>query len=35
MSIQEARTDRNPSDIDVYIAGHKGPDHSNPEQLCS
>jgi len=33
--MQEARTGVVPSDIQVYLAGHKGKDSSNPDKLCS
>lgn len=33
--LQEAQSGVVPSDIEVYVAGHKGPDPSNPDVLCS
>jgi hypothetical protein len=33
--LQEARTGVVPSDIQVYLEGHKGLDAQNPVQLCS
>jgi hypothetical protein len=34
-SIQEAMSGQKPSNIKVFIAGHKGLDPSNPEQLSN
>jgi hypothetical protein len=33
--IHEATRGQKPSDIEVYQEGHKGPDRTNPNQLCS
>ena len=35
LQLQEARTGAVPSDIEVYVAGHRGSNPSNSEQLCS
>ena len=32
---QEARSGVQPSDVEVFIAGHRGPDPSKPDELCS
>ena len=33
--LQEAQSGIPPTDIQVWVAGHKGSDSSNPDQLCT
>jgi hypothetical protein len=35
MYIQEASTGAVPSDVQIYLRGHRGPDLANPDVLCS
>jgi hypothetical protein len=35
MYIQEASTSAVPSDVQIYLRGHTGPDPANPDVLCS
>jgi hypothetical protein len=35
MYIQEANTGAMPSDVQIYLRGHRGPDPANPYVLCS
>jgi hypothetical protein len=35
MYIQEASTGAVPSDVQIYLRGHRGPDPANPDVLCS
>jgi hypothetical protein len=35
MYIQEASTGAVPRDVQIYLRGHRGPDHTNPDVLCS
>ena len=35
MYIQEASTGAVPSDVQIYLRGHIGPDPTNPDVLCS
>jgi hypothetical protein len=35
MYIQEASTGAVPSDVQIYLMGHRGPDPANPDVLCS
>ena len=33
--LQEAASGVAPSDIEIYVVGHKGADPANPDRLCS
>ena len=33
--LQAAASGVEPSEIEIYVAGHKGADPANPDQLCS
>jgi hypothetical protein len=35
MYVQKARSGVVPSDVQVYLRGHRGPDPANPDVLCS
>ena len=35
MYIQEASTGAVPSDVQIYLRGHRGLDPANPDVLCS
>jgi hypothetical protein len=35
MYILEASTGAVPSDVQIYLRGHRGPDPTNPDVLCS
>ena len=35
MYIQEASSGVVPSDVQIYLRGHRGPDPANPDVLCS
>jgi hypothetical protein len=35
MYIQEASTGAVPSDVQIYLRGHRGPDPAHPDVLCS
>ena len=35
MYIQEASAGAVPSDVQIYLRGHRGPNPANPDVLCS
>jgi len=35
MYVQEASSGVVPSDVQIYLRGHRGPDPANPDVLCS
>jgi hypothetical protein len=35
MYIQEASIGAVPNDVQIYLRGQRGPDHTNPDVLCS
>jgi hypothetical protein len=35
MYVQEASSGVVPSDVQIYLKGHRGPDPANPDVLCS